>query len=214
MIKDIKGVIFDLDGTLIDSMWVWHEIDVEFLGKRGLKLPDDLQRKIEGMSFTETAEYFKERFGLKETVDEIKAEWDEMTFEYFDRKVILKEGVKELLEYLRSRNIKMGIGTSNTKDRTIDILKKYDLLHYFSTIRTSCEVKKGKPSPDVYLKVAVDLELAPKNCLVFEDTYAGVLAAKRAGMMVFAVSDPSSLAYKSEISELADRYIDKINDIA
>lgn len=214
MIRNIKGVIFDLDGTLIDSMWVWHEIDVDFLKKRGLELPDGLQKEIEGMSFTETAVYFKERFNLKESVEEIKAEWDEMTLQYFNEHVTLKKGVKELLEYLKSKNMKIGIATSNTKERTRDILKKFDILHYFQTIRTSCEVKKGKPHPDVFLKAAEDLNIQPESCLVFEDTYAGVLAAKRAGMTVCAVADEFSLKYKSEITEIADRYLDNINDIA
>ncbi|MTI47673.1 HAD family hydrolase [Sporosalibacterium faouarense] len=214
MINDIKGVIFDLDGTLIDSMWVWEEIDVEFLGKRGLELPDDLQRKIEGMSFTETAGYFKERFKLKESIDEIKAEWDEMTLHYFNEKVVLKKGVKDLLEVLKSKNLKIGIATSNTRERTTDILKKYNLFHYFDAIRTSCEVDRGKPFPDVYLQAAKDLGLDPSTCLAFEDTYAGVLAAKRAGMKVCAVHDKASLDYKSQICEVADRYLDNINDIA
>ncbi len=214
MFNNIEGVIFDLDGTLIDSMWVWYEIDVEFLGKRGFELPEDLQREIEGMSFTETANYFKERFDLDETIEEIQAEWDEMTFDYYKERVALKEGVKELLDYLSKKNIKMGIGTSNTKERTIDILKKYDIIHYFETIRTSCEVDRGKPYPDVFLKVAEDLGLRANECLVFEDTYAGVLAAKRAGMKVFAVADESSNKYKDEISELADKYLGSLNRIA
>ena len=73
MLTNIKAVIFDLDGTLIDSMGIWKGIDIEYLGARGLELPDDLQRSIEGMSFSETANYFKERFQLSDTIDEIKA---------------------------------------------------------------------------------------------------------------------------------------------
>lgn len=212
--NDIKGVIFDLDGTLIDSMWVWHDIDVEFLKRRDLELPDDLQKAIEGMSFSETASYFKDRFQLQESVEEIIAEWDEMTFHYFNEKVELKEGVKDLLDFLKSMNIKIGIGTSNVRNRTVEILKKYNILHYFDTIRTSCEAGKGKPNPDVFLLAAEDLKIDPEQCLVFEDTYAGVLAAKRAGMKAFAVSDDFSLPYKSEICEIADKYLNSLNDIA
>lgn len=214
MFDNIKGVIFDLDGTLIDSMWVWQEIDVEFLKKRSLDLPNDLQRAIEGMSFTESAGYFKERFQLMETIEEIKAEWDEMTFKYYKEKVVLKEGVIDLLNFLKSKDIKIGIGTSNIKERTIEILEKYNILHYFETIRTSCEVGKGKPNPDVFLIAAEDMKLKPEECLVFEDTYAGVLAAKRAGMKAFAVADNMSLPYKVEICEIADKYINSLNEIA
>ena len=214
MFENIKAVIFDLDGTLVDSMWVWRDVDIKFLNKRGIELPEDLQREIEGMSFNETASYFKKRFSLSESIEEIMNEWDELTFYFFKEKVLLKEGVIELLELLKKSGIKIAIGTSNTKDRTIDLLKKYDILDYFNSIRTSCEVGKGKPFPDIFLKVSEDLEIDPKNCLVFEDTYAGVLAAKRAGMKVYAIADESSLKYKKEISELADNYIENFIEIA
>ena len=78
MLPDKKAVIFDLDGTLVDSMWMWRDIDIEFLGSRGITFPEDLQEKIEGMSFTETAQYFKETFPLEESVEELKAIWNEM----------------------------------------------------------------------------------------------------------------------------------------
>lgn len=72
MFKNIKAVIFDMDGTLIDSLWVWKDVDVEFLKRRNIELPEDLQRAIEGLSFTETAIYFKERFNLSESIEEIR----------------------------------------------------------------------------------------------------------------------------------------------
>lgn len=76
-----KAVIFDLDGTLVDSMWMWKAIDIEYLARFGLACPDDLQKEIEGMSFSETAVYFKERFRLKESLDEIKNAWIQMSIE-------------------------------------------------------------------------------------------------------------------------------------
>ena len=74
MLQDIKAVIFDVDGTLVDSMWIWKQVDIEFLARRNIELPVDLQKDIEGMSYTATAEYFRERFQLPETVEEIKEE--------------------------------------------------------------------------------------------------------------------------------------------
>ncbi|RKD32492.1 HAD family hydrolase [Thermohalobacter berrensis] len=195
-------------------MWIWEQIDIEFLEKRGIELPDDLQKAVEGMSFTETAIYFKNRFKLKETVEEIKEEWHKMAYDFYKNRVPLKDGAKEFIQYLKSQNIRLGIGTSNSKELATEVLRSHNILHYFNTIRTSCEVKKGKPHPDVFLKVADDLKVVPKNCLVFEDTYAGVLAAKRAGMKVFAVADKLSFPYKDEICSLADKYIKTFKDIA
>ncbi|WP_120168505.1 HAD family hydrolase [Thermohalobacter berrensis] len=214
MFNKLEAVIFDLDGTIVDSMWIWEQIDIEFLEKRGIELPDDLQKAVEGMSFTETAIYFKNRFKLKETVEEIKEEWHKMAYDFYKNRVPLKDGAKEFIQYLKSQNIRLGIGTSNSKELATEVLRSHNILHYFNTIRTSCEVKKGKPHPDVFLKVADDLKVVPKNCLVFEDTYAGVLAAKRAGMKVFAVADKLSFPYKDEICSLADKYIKTFKDIA
>ncbi|WP_129600862.1 HAD family hydrolase [Anaerophilus nitritogenes] len=208
MIKDIEAVIFDLDGTLVDSMWIWKQIDIEYLGKRGLTLPDGLQKEVEGMSFTETANYFKERFHLQESIEEIKAEWMDMTKDYYANQIPTKNGVYTFLMKLKNKGIKMGIGTSNDKELVNLVLQKNNIMDFFETIRTSCEVQRGKPHPDVFLKVAYDLGVEPKNCLVFEDTYAGVLAAKRAGMKVYAIADESSFAYKQDISNLADYYIE------
>lgn len=214
MLDNIKAVIFDLDGTLVDSMWIWKDIDIQYLEKRGVELPEDLQKEIEGMSFTETANYFKTRFKLKESIEEIKAELNMMALDFYRNKIILKKGVREFINYLKNKEIKIGIGTSNSRELALEVLKRHDIFNSFDTIRTSCEVERGKPHPDVFLKVAEDLGVAPEACMVFEDTYAGVLAAKRAGMKVFAIYDELSLPYKKDILKLADKYIDDYLGIA
>lgn len=214
MIKDIEAVIFDLDGTLVDSMWIWKQIDIDYLEKRGIELPEDLQKTIEGMSFTETAQYFKDRFQLTEDLEEIKKEWMGMAEDFYANQIPLKEGVWTFLSTLRRMNIKMGIGTSNAKDLAQRVIERHNILPFFHSIRTSCEVEKGKPHPDIFLKVAEDLNTKPEACLVFEDTYAGVLAAKRAGMKVIAIADASSVEYKEEICSLADRYIESFEEVA
>jgi len=211
--NQIKAVIFDLDGTLVDSMWIWKQIDVDYLSKRGFDLPANLQKEVEGMSFTETAQYFKYKFEIEDSIEEIKIEWSQMADGFYLNKISLKAGAGSLLTYLKMSGIKMGIGTSNARSLAEMVLKRHRIIEYFDSIRTSCEVKKGKPEPDVFLKVAEDLGVEPKECLVFEDTYAGVLAAKRAGMKVIAVADELSFPYKNEISSLADRYISGFEEI-
>ncbi len=144
MLNRVKAVIFDLDGTIVDSMWIWEQIDIDFLAKRGIRLPNDLQKAIEGMSFTETAIYFKNRFNLKESIEEIKEEWNAMAYDFYKNRVPLKKGVNEFIKYLKQKNIKLGIGTSNSRELAIEVLKTHNILHYFDTIRTSCEVEKGE----------------------------------------------------------------------
>ena len=112
-LEKIKALIFDLDGTLVDSMWMWKAIDIEFLGRYGYDCPDDLQRMIEGMSFTETAAYFIRRFRLPLSMDEIKAAWTEMSIDKYRNEVPVKPGALRLLEYARDHGILCGIATSN-----------------------------------------------------------------------------------------------------
>ncbi len=158
-------VIFDLDGTLVDSMWMWKTIDIEYLARFGLEFPEDLQADIEGMSFTETAIFFKNRFKLPDPVDKIKRDWNEMAWDKYLNEVPLKEGVREFLDYLKEKQIPAGIATSNSKELVDLIINKHNISEYFKSIRTSCEVEKGKPSPDIYLLVAKDLKVEPLDAL-------------------------------------------------
>ena len=87
MLQKTKAVLFDLDGTLVDSMWMWKDIDIEYLGRHGWELPKELQKDIEGMSLTETATYFKNRFQLKESLEQIKSEWMDMAREKYCKEV-------------------------------------------------------------------------------------------------------------------------------
>jgi len=213
MYKDIKAVIFDVDGTLIDSMWIWKQVDIEFLGKRGIPLPERLQMEIEGMSYSETAVYFKERFNLPESLEEIKEEWRLMAEDYYKWHIQLKSGAKEFLKLLYDKGLTLGIATSNSRELVDCMLANHGIRKYFSNIRTSCEVEKGKPYPDVYLKVAEDMGIDPCRCLVFEDTLSGVMAAKSAGMRVFAMADEISLESKDKLIELAEGYIHSFNEV-
>jgi len=213
MLKNIKAVLFDLDGTLVDSMWMWRDIDIEFLGKYGIELPEDLQTKIEGMSFSETAEYFKNRFHMNDSLEQIKKEWNQMAWEKYTNEVPLKEGVIEFLKYLKSNNIKAGIATSNSRELVNLISEKLGIIDYFQSIRTSCEVERGKPSPDIYLLVSEDLGVSASQCLVFEDVISGVLAGKNAGMRVCAVYDLFSEADTVKKKELADYYINSFKEL-
>ena len=206
--KTFDAVIFDLDGTLLDSMWMWEQIDIDFLSGYGIPLPPDLQKQIEGKSFSETAVYFKQRFSLPEGLEEIKAVWNEMAVDFYRTKTPLKPGAKEFLKQMESRGISMGIATSNSRQLVEAALMGNKITSYFQSVTTACEVNAGKPAPDIYLKVAKDLKADPGRCLVFEDVPAGVMAGKRAGMTVIAVQDPYCMAARDEMEAIADGYIE------
>ena len=169
MLEDIDAIIFDLDGTLVDSMWMWKDIDLEFLGERGLELPPTLQKEIEGMSFNETAELFIERFNLTETKDELKVIWNDMAYDKYAHVVRPKPGIIRFLDRARKAGYKMGIASSNSIELINAALANYDLFDYFDCIVSANDVPRGKPFPDVYLTVAKRLGVDPSRCLVFED---------------------------------------------
>ena len=202
----IEAVIFDLDGSMVDSMWMWRAIDIEYLGRFGITLPENLQACIEGMSFSETAVYFKERFDLPDDLDTIKADWNRMAWDKYTYEVSVKDGVTELLEYCMNHGIKVGIATSNSRELVENVVKARHLDQYFDCIMTGCDVAKGKPAPDIYLAVARELGVSPENCLVFEDIIPGIQAGKAAGMRVCAVYDKYSEHQDAEKRTLADYY--------
>ena len=213
MLDNIQAIIFDLDGTLVDSMWLWHDIDVEFLEKRGLTLPETYQQAIEGMSFTETAVYTKELFHLKESVEELKAIWNQMAIEKYTHEVPYKPGAKEFLDYCRQQGILLGIATSNSAELVEAVASALGLKDYIQEVVTSCEVSRGKPAPDVYLEAARRLAATPRQCLVFEDVPMGIRAGKNAGMQVCAVEDAFSAQQEPEKRRLADYYISDYEQI-
>lgn len=207
MLQNKKTVIFDLDGTLVDSMWMWKAIDIEYLGRFGISLPATLQKDIEGMSFSETAVYFKETFQIPDSLEEIKATWNRMAYEKYTKEVPLKTGVKKFLDYCKKNNIKIGIATSNSRELVDATLEALNIREYFDCVMTACEVAKGKPAPDIYLAVASKIGVIPEECLVFEDIEMGILAGKNAGMEVCAVEDEFSMNQIEVKKTLADYYI-------
>ena len=214
MLKDKKAVIFDMDGTLVDSMWIWQEVDRIYMKKYNLTPPPNFQKALEGKSYTETAQYFLDVFPtLTCTLEEVQQEWIEMTKELYMTKVQLKPGAKEFLKRLKERCILTGIATSNARELAEVTLHALGIRDCFDSIRTACEVAKGKPAPDVYLKVAEDLNVLPRDCLVFEDVPKGIEAGKNAGMWVCAVEDAFSVNDEKEKKEKADYFIRSYDEI-
>lgn len=214
MLEDIEAVIFDMDGTLIDSMWIWPSIDEDFFKKYNLVEPQNFHEDIEGMSYTEVVHFFLEVFPtLTQTPQQIMDEWTEMAHERYINPAPLKKGVYEFILEMKRQGKKIGIATSNGRTLVEDTLKALGVTEYFDVVRTACEAGKGKPAPDVYLLVAEEMGISPKHCLVFEDVPMGILAGKNAGMKVCAVDDEFSRIQEEKKKSLADYYIYGYDDI-
>ena len=207
MFHKFKAVLFDLVGTLVDSMSMWKEIDVEYLYLFGIAVPKTLQQDIEGLTMGQTAVYFKETFGIVDDVEEIQRTWNSMAYEKYTNEVPLKSFAKEFLNLLKEKNILCGIATSNSSVLTDAILESHHIKEYFNAVTTGDDVVNGKPAPEIYLKTAEKLGVEPKDCLVFEDIPVGIIAGKNAGMTVYAVEDNYSVKDREEKMRLADAYV-------
>lgn len=187
----IKGAIFDLDGTLFDSLWVWEEIDKRFLFKRGYDVPPDYSQAISALGFRASAEYTIRRFGLDEKPESLMAEWMDMARNFYAHEIKLKHGAEEFLRRLVGSGIKAGVATSSSADLYIPALKNNGIYGLFSAIMDTTDIR-GKDFPDVYLAVAQKLKFNPSECVVFEDLPAALKSAKSGGFKTIAVFDKHS----------------------
>lgn len=202
-----KGAIFDLDGTVLDSMDVWERIDIAFLSKRGFAVPEDYIVKICSMSFSEAAVYTAEQFHLPEKPEDIIVEWNNMAIDEYSHRVGLKPYALEYLQKLKASGIKLGIATGLPKVLYEPTLKNNGIYDLFDAITSTDEVKHGKTFPDVFTLAIQKLGLKPQECIAFEDIPVGVKSAKQAGLTVYGVHDKYSESFKEDIKMVADGYL-------
>ena len=212
-LENVDAALFDMDGTLVDSMWMWAKIDREIMEKRGIPFDRHFQIEIEGMSYNQTVAYMKERFGLKESIDEIKAEINDLAMEKYEFEVTYKPGALDFLKECRKEGIKGGMSTSNSEELLSACERNLHFMEYFQSVRTTNEVENSKPFPDCYLLNAEDLKVEPSRCVVFEDIIPGIQAGLAAGMRVIAVKDDYSIPVEDEKSRLSDGFISDFREL-
>lgn len=204
---DFEAAIFDLDGTLLNSMDVWEQIDISFLQKRGLPIPDDYVTEICARSFEEAAQYTIDLFGLSETVDDIIKEWNDMAAYEYAHNVKIQPYALDYLFRLKSCGIKLAVATGLSKELFMPCLTNNSVLELFDTLCSTDEVLRGKEFPDVFELAAKRLQIAPERCIVFDDVLPAVKSAKQAKMIVCGVYDKYSAHNKTAIEKIADYYI-------
>ena len=177
----IKGAIFDVDGTLLDSMGIWEDVGVRYLKSIGKEPEANLSQILFPMSIEEGAKYVKEHYELPYAIDEIIEGVLSIVRDFYYYEAPLKEGVKEILAALKEKEISMVIATSSEKDHIEKAFKRLGIDGYFEKIFTCSEVGESKSSPLIYWKAAEYLRTKPEETLVFEDAFHALLTAKSAG---------------------------------
>ena len=186
----IKAVIFDLDGLLLDTEIVAFKI-YEELGERfgfTLTLPDFMENFC-GQQLRRNVAYCNERFQLPRGFEEAVEEVLRIEKRILDEGVDVMPGAKELLTFLKANNYKTCVASSSARERSLNLLERYELVEYFDYFVFGPEVNRGKPNPDIFLKAAEKLDISPEYCLVLEDSPAGIQAGYSAGMHVICIPD-------------------------
>lgn len=203
-----KAAIFDLDGTLLDSMGIWDQVDIESLSRRGIDVPDDYTVKVASMQFRQIAEYTIARFDLPDTPEALMEEWDELARELYSTTVEAKPGALDYLTFLKDSGAKIAVATSLPPQLREPALRHVGMFDLFDAIVSVDDANDaGKDRPDVYLLAADRLGVKPADCTVFEDLLIGMRSAKSVGMRVWAVHDDSSDRDWPDICDLADGLI-------
>ncbi len=203
-----KFAIFDMDGTLVDSMKYWNNLIFEFLETKKISnISQSVIEKINIMTMKESANLFINDFGVEGTVESVLGEMENLMYEHYKKHVSLKSGVKEYLEYLHNQNIKMCVASSTNKSLVDFCLKELGIREYFDFI-LSCEtIGVGKNKPDIYYEAIKKFNATPSETIVYEDAFYAIITAKNAGFYVAGVYDKNEEFYWNKIKDWADKII-------
>lgn len=207
----IKGAIFDLDGTLLDSMFIWDTIGEEYLRSLGKEPHEDLKETFMTLTLEEVAVYYREHYGVTLSVKEIVDGVNAMVEQTYRTKVTLKPGIAEYLAWLKENGVRLCVATVTDRYLVEETLDRLGVRHYFSEIFTCAEVGFGKDKPIIYQKALEHLETEKRDTYVFEDMLFALNTAKTDGFPTVGVYDRHEV-HQDELKALSDYYIRDFTD--
>jgi len=209
-----SAAIFDLDGTLLDSMYVWTRIDEIFFESRGLEIPADYGHALAGKSYRESAEYTIERFGLTQSWEEIVKEWTSLAIAEYAHHVQLKPGALKYLRALKRAGVKLAVATALPEYLYRPCLENCGILNMFDALCSTDDTGgRGKRDGEVFLLAASRIGAEPSDCVVFEDVPDGLRGAKKAGMLAYGVRDSAGKKGHADMAAIADRMIGHFDEL-
>ena len=207
-----KYAIFDLDGTVLDSMPIWQDVGPDFLEKYSVPVPEGLNDKVKKMDFKEAMKYFIDTFALDLDLDEVFEATKEAVQKKYAQQVQLKPYTAEFLQKLKDNNVRMCVATASERSLCEFALKRLGVYDYFEFILTCSDVKKGKDDPYIFLKCVELFGCQPEDAFVVEDALYGMETAKKAGFFVVGVYDKSAEQDTVAIKNTADVYLNSFKD--
>lgn len=208
----IKGAIFDVDGTLLDSMEIWQDAGARYLKRIGVKPEDGLSEILYPMTMTEGAEYVKKRYQLVLALDEIIQGVLDTVRDFYFYEVSGKPGVKELLVWMRENDIPAAAATASDREHIERAFRRLGINGYFGEIFTCAETGAGKRHPLIYERAAGYLGTEPEETLVFEDALYALMTAKKAGFRTVGVYDRFSKKEQEDLKRQADIYLNDLSE--
>lgn len=209
----MRGAIFDMDGTILDSTGVWDKIDRDYLAARGIEAPEDYARVISSMTGTECAEYSIKRFGLTDSVEDLINEWEERALYEYANCLELKKGAREYISNLKENGVKIALATSSSRRLYEAALKRCGIYDMFDAFVTTDDTVCGKGEPEVYFKAAEKMGVDIRECVIFEDVPYAVEGAKKSGALVCAVYDARWEEDEDVLRRTADMYIKNFEEL-
>lgn len=203
-----KAAIFDFDGTLAETWQIWQHVDEVFFAARGLEYSIEANRMLGVLGFGPGARWVIDEYGLDEKPEDICNEWQRMGREAYAREVELRPGAREYLVDLRGAGVKLALATTNDPQVMASMAPRVDVNSLFDAVVCGCEVARAKDHPDIYLEAARRLDVAPADCIVFEDIPTGIRSANSAGFATCGLRSTEPGQPVERIRELADLWLE------
>ncbi len=209
----ISGAVFDADGTLLDSMWIWNDIGIRYLESLNILPEADFSEKLITMSLNQSVEYIKQHYGIKEDSDKMIKDISKLANDFYEYEVELKPGVVNTLNWLYQRDIPITVATSSDKSYIIKAFKRLDILKYLKKIYTCVDYNTNKSLPYIYMKASEDFRCTKKDIYIFEDAYHAAKTVHEAGFKLIGIFDESAKADTAKIKAISDIYINSFTEL-